>query len=104
MVETYAVWLYLALAIVTANLPWLSERFFFVFAPPRGKRAWMRLLEWLVLYFVVGGIGVGLEQKINGDIHRQHWVFYVVTACLFMVFALPGFIYCYDLKKHLDGR
>ncbi|MDE2089663.1 MAG: DUF2818 family protein, partial [Gammaproteobacteria bacterium] len=70
MVETHAVWLYLALAVITANLPWLSERFFFVFTLPSGKRAWMRLLEWLVLYFVVGGIGFGLEMKINGDIHR----------------------------------
>jgi len=91
------------IAFVAANLPWLSERLFFVFQPPGGEKGpWLRLLEWLVLYFLVGGIALGLEQKTFGEIHSQDWEFYAVTLCLFLVFALPGFIYRYDLKGHLD--
>lgn len=99
----HAVWILITLALVAANLPWISDRVFFVFRSKRGaKSAWMRLLELLVLYFVVGGIAIGLEQKIYGSFHHQGWQFYVVTLCLFLVFALPGFVWRYDLKVHLD--
>ena len=64
-----AVWVVLALAILAANLPWLSNRIFFVLEPKSGtKSPWFRLLEWLVLYFLVGGITLGLEQKIAGGV------------------------------------
>lgn len=99
------VWALIGAAFVAANLPWLSQRFFFIFSPPGGRKvAWMRLLEWLVLYFIVGGVGMGLEKQYTGLIHHQGWVFYVVTFCLFLVFALPGFIYRNDLRRHLDQR
>lgn len=98
-----AVSVLLLVAVLAANLPWLSERMLFVFPPPGGeKSAWLRLLEWLVLYFLVGGIALGLEQKSFGERHAQDWEFYAVTLCLFLVFALPGFIYRNDLKDHLD--
>mgnify|MGYP005751401783 CR=1 FL=1 len=99
---TLAVMALLVVAVLAANLPWMSERFLFVFpAPGGGKSAWLRLFEWLVLYFLVGGIALGLEQKSFGERHAQDWEFYAVTACLFLVFALPGFIYRYDLKSLL---
>ena len=98
------VWIYLAIAVLAANLPWLSERVFFVHTPAGEKSAWMRLLEWLVLYFVVGAIGVGLEQRRMGQLHTQEWEFYAVTLSLFLVFALPGFIYRYDLRRLLRRR
>ncbi|MFM2320289.1 MAG: DUF2818 family protein [Thiothrix sp.] len=89
-----AQWIYLAVAIALANLPWLSERCFFVLQCSK-KSAWVRLLEWLVLYWVVGGLGYLLEQRVMGSNHSQDWEFYVVTAALFMVFAFPGFVYRY---------
>lgn len=95
-------WLLILVAFVAANLPWLTERRFFIFPAGEKKSAWFYLLEWLVLYFIVGGIALGLEQKAMGDIHPQDWEFYVVALCLFLVFALPGFIYRYDLKAHLE--
>ncbi|MDO9371623.1 MAG: DUF2818 family protein [Gammaproteobacteria bacterium] len=99
------VWMLLALALIAANLPWLSERVFFVFQAKGGvKSAWIRLLEWLTLYFVIGFIALGLELKLTGDYHRQNWEFYAISFFLFMVFALPGFIYRYDLKTHFDKR
>ncbi len=103
MSASTAVWIVLLFAIVAANLPWLSNRIFFVVEPKGGEKSpWLRLLEWLLLYFLVGGITLGLEQKISGQRHAQDWEFYAVTACLFLVFALPGFIYRTDLRVHWD--
>jgi hypothetical protein len=91
--------LLLAIALIAANLPFLVERVFFVKSPPSGsKHLGWRLLELVVLYFAVGGIGLLLEKK-GGDIHAQSWEFYAVTASLFLVFAFPGFIYRYLWRK-----
>ncbi|HFD80580.1 MAG TPA: DUF2818 family protein [Gammaproteobacteria bacterium] len=102
MTSTTAIWLLLIVAVLAANLPWLSERILFLWKPKRPKSAWTRLGEWLLLYFLVGGIALGLEQKTLGDIHPQDWEFYVVTFCLFLVFALPGFLYRHELRHHID--
>ena len=95
-------WLLLGLAIVAANLPWLSDRLMFVRQPASGsKSVWFRLLEWLLLYFLVGGIALGLEHKTTGNTFSQDWEFYAVTLCLFIIFALPGFLYQVELKPQL---
>lgn len=97
------IWVLLIFAVLVSNLPWLGERFFFFFPPPGGlKRTWMRLLEWLVLYVLIGLVAVGLEQKATGDRYAQDWEFYVVTLCLFVVFAIPGFVYRYQLRPLLQ--
>ncbi len=90
--------LLLAIALIAANLPFFVERLFFVKRLAAGKHLGWRLLELVVLYFVVGGVGLLLEKK-GGDIHSQNWEFYAVTASLFMVFAFPGFIYRYLWRK-----
>ena len=91
--------LLLAIALIAANLPFLVERLFFVKLPASGsKHLGWRLLELVVLYFVVGGIGMLLEKK-GGDLHSQNWEFYAVTASLFLVLAFPGFIYRYLWRK-----
>jgi hypothetical protein len=102
MTTSIAVWVLVGIALIAANLPWLSERFFFAFHPKAHKRAWQRWLEWLALYVLVGGVAVGVERKLAGEIFPQDWEFYVVTLCLFLVFALPGFIYRHDLKYHME--
>jgi len=94
------IWAYILLAVVSANLPWLSERRFLILSSQDGKSGWLRLLEWVVLYLLLGAIGFGLEYRINGDIHPQDWEFYAVTLSLFFVFAMPGFIWRYDWKRH----
>jgi hypothetical protein len=85
-------WGFIALALLLANLPWLSQRCFLILQCDT-KSMWLRLLEWFVLYFVVGGIALLLEQRAMGSIAPQDWEFYAVTLALFMVFAFPGFIY-----------
>lgn len=98
-------WLIIAIAFIAANLPWLSERVLLVLEPKEGgKRAAWRWLEWLLLFFIIGGVAMGMEQKTNGEIYPQDWEFYTVALCLFLVFALPGFIYRHDLKHLLQKR
>ncbi len=91
--------LLLILAFVAANLPFLVERIVFVAKPKSGSKnfSW-RLLELVVMFFVVGGIGMLLESRL-GDIHRQNWEFYAVNAALFVVFAYPGFVYRYLWRR-----
>ena len=91
----------LAVAFLAANLPWLSERFLLVIK--LHKTAGWRWLEWLVCYGLVGLLAMAFENKLTGGLHVQQWEFYVATLCLFVVFALPGFIYHYDLKKLLKA-
>lgn len=91
---------FILLAFIAANIPWLSERFLLVLS--MRKSAWLRWLEWLLLYALTGLLSVGLEYKVTGVRQPQDWEFYVVTLSLFMVFALPGFIYHYDLKEMLQ--
>lgn len=89
-----AIWLLLVVAVAAANLPWLSERFLFIFTP-RGsvKPFWMRLVEWLLMAVLVGLMALGLERKATGAVHEQDWEFYWVGLFLFMVFAIPGFVW-----------
>ena len=91
--------LLLILAFIAANLPFLVERIFFIVKPKSGDKnvAW-RLLELVIMYFVVGGIALLLESKA-GDIHGQNWEFYAVNASLFVVFAYPGFVYRYLWRR-----
>lgn len=89
---------------IAANLPWLSERFLIFIRPKNNqKKIWMRLLEWLILYFIGGLTALGLEKKITGQVHEQDWEFYVVGFFLFMVFAFPGFVYRHEIKKYRAG-
>lgn len=89
----------LLLAIVAANLPWFSERLFYVMPLKNGKSMGWCLLELIVLYFVVGAIAFYAERATVGQSAPQGWEFYTVTACLFLVFAFPGFVYRYFWKK-----
>jgi uncharacterized membrane protein len=89
----------LLVALIAANLPFLLERIFFIVKPKNGSKkvAW-RQLELVVLFFIVGGIGLLLENKL-GDIHKQKWEFYAITTALFIVFAYPGFVYRYLWRR-----
>lgn len=90
----------LILAFAAANLPFLLERRLFVL-PPReaGKGIGWRLLELVLLYFAVGGVAYLVEKNL-GPVQPQHWEFYAATACLFLVFAFPGFAYRYLWRRH----
>ena len=105
MTTGVAIIVLLLIAVLAANLPWTSERIAFVWpAPSRGKPEWVRLLEWLVLFFVVGLIGAGMEYRTQGQLQIQGWEFWVIALSLFATFALPGFVYRHDLRRRLMKR
>ena len=98
MTQTASVWLVVLLALLVANLPFISNRVFAVYALKQPKNLAIRLGEMVVWYFLVGGLGLYLEQR-TGQIAPQGWEFYAITGALFITFAFPGFIWRY-LFKH----
>ena len=98
MSPTVSVWLVVMAALLLANLPFISNRLFVFFALSTSKSLPMRLAELVVGYFMVGGLGLFLEQR-SGQIAVQGWEFYAITGTLFLTFAFPGFVYRYLFKK-----
>jgi len=102
---SFATWIVVAIALAAANLPFANERVFgFISLKPaqighaRNKPFVARLLELLVLYFLVGLVAYLLESRI-GNVFAQGWEFYAVTGCLFIVLAFPGFVLRYLRKR-----
>lgn len=98
MSQTASVWLLLLVAVVAANLPFLSERLLLV-GPRRAPKAlgW-RLLELMLMCGLVLLLGLGLERRI-GQIQPQGWEFYAVMVCLFFTLAFPGFVWRYLMRR-----
>ena len=101
MNNDFVIWGLLLLALFAANLPFLNNRMFLfkVIVAGEKKPIWIRLSELIILYFVIGLIGRLFENKLNGQMHAQDWEFYAVTFFMFLVFAVPGFIYRYTFHK-----
>jgi hypothetical protein len=97
MGQTESVVLVILLALLAANWPFITQRLFGVLKLVQGKSLFVRLLELVSLYLVVGGIGMLLEQRL-GQIAPQKWEFYAITATAFITFAFPGFVWRYLLK------
>jgi len=101
-------WLVIALGILGANLPFLNEKLFAAVplkkaAQAEGSKGWrkplaLRLLEMVILYFIVGAVAFALEARI-GNAFPQTWEFYAITGCLFLVLAFPGFVTRYLRKR-----
>jgi len=101
MNQTPAIWLLIALAAITANLPFLTERVLGVARwPGRGgvKPFWLRLGEVLIWYLLVGAVGLAIEARL-GNRHLQGWTFYAITLSLYLVMAYPGYVWRYLLKR-----
>ncbi|TDR78399.1 DUF2818 family protein [Paludibacterium purpuratum] len=83
----------LIVALIAANLPFLLSRIGGVVATAHKRFAW-RLLEFVVLYLLVGVFARLLEARLM-PVHEQNWQFYASTFALFVVFAFPGFTWRY---------
>ncbi len=97
MTQSASVWLLVLLALLAANLPFISNRLFTLYALKAPKNLAVRLAELLVWYLLVGALGLYLEQR-TGQIAPQGWEFYAITGTLFITFAFPGFTYRYLFK------
>lgn len=86
------------LALLAANLPFANQRILLVGPQRSSKPLFWRLIELVALYFVVGGIGLALENH-NGQIAPQGWEFYAVTGTMFVTLAFPGFVYRYLMHR-----
>lgn len=91
--------LVILLAVLAANLPFVSQKFLGLFSLQQPKILALRLAELVLLYLLVGGVGLLLENKA-GQIAPQGWEFYAITATLFLTLAFPGFVYRYLFKRH----
>ncbi|WP_198266164.1 DUF2818 family protein [sulfur-oxidizing endosymbiont of Gigantopelta aegis] len=110
MTTSIAILILFIVTVIAANIPFLTDKVFLVQEAKGNKPFWLRFSEWFLLYIIVMAIAIGLETKLHGAAYAkvwefwnfaENWEFYAITLCLFVVFALPGFIYQYDLKKHL---
>ncbi|AVP58547.1 DUF2818 family protein [Pulveribacter suum] len=100
MTQTAAIWLVIAAAFAAANLPFLSDRWLIVGPRARAgaKPFGMRLVELVLLYFIVGALALLIENRA-GQIAPQKWEFYAVTGALFITLAFPGFVYRYLVRR-----
>jgi len=98
MNQNAAIWLLLILAFAAANLPFLNERAFGLFALKGPKPFVLRVIELIVLYASIGAIGFTFERMI-GNVFAQRWEFYATTFTLFVVMAFPGFVLRYLLRR-----
>ena len=97
MSQTASIWLVILAALLAANLPFVNQRLLAVVPMGKPKSLALRLGELVVLYFLVGGLGLLLEGRA-GQIAPQGWEFYAITGALFVTLAFPGFVYRYLLK------
>lgn len=95
---TASLWFVILLALLAANLPFVSQRILGLLAVSRPKSLVLRLAELLLLYFVVGGVGLLIEQRA-GQIAPQRWEFYAVTGAMFITLAFPGFVWRYLMRR-----
>ncbi|MFZ2858188.1 DUF2818 family protein [Acidovorax sp.] len=100
MSQTGAIWLIIVAAFFAANLPFINHRLMAIGPLTQPKKSLsVRLVELVVLYFLVGGMALLLERRA-GQIAPQGWEFYAVTGTLFLTLAFPGFVYRYLLRRH----
>lgn len=90
---------FLLCAICSANIPFINQKLLAVFPLPFQKKpVWLRLLEMIVLYGALA-VSVSLLEHYLGNMTVTSWELYIITLCLFLIFAFPGFVYQYLLKK-----
>jgi len=118
MTSQSAVLALILVALLLANLPWINERLFAVVGLRGGaKPFWVRLLEWGAGFILVALLAWRLElgcqlsvsaffglSECPGELHPKGWEFYTVVIVLYAVFALPGFIYLAERRRHRRPR
>ncbi|WP_426190900.1 DUF2818 family protein [Massilia sp. DWR3-1-1] len=95
---TLASWLLIAVAVLLANLPFLTDNLFGVIPRRSPKPLWLRMVELALFYVLVGLLARLLEGRI-GSVFAQSKEFYMLTVPLFVTLAFPGFVLRYLSKR-----
>lgn len=66
--------------------------------PAIEKSVMARLLEFLVLFVLMGVLGFAFEAS-QGNVFPQRWEFYAIGLCLYVVLGYPGFVFRYLVKR-----
>jgi hypothetical protein len=103
MEQSASVWTVLVVALVAANLPYLSSRVLLVGPRREPKVAGWRLLELFLLALLTLAIGVGLEARL-GQRYPQGWEFYAAALALFITLGVPGFVWRYLRRSRTRVR
>lgn len=96
-------WVVLVVALVAANLPYLSPRVLLVGPRRDPKGAAWRLLELLLLGLLTLAVGFGLEARL-GQRSEQGWEFYIAALALFLTLGFPGFVWRYLRRSRSKVR
>ena len=75
------------------TLPFLTQRGLGIF-PLKRKAAPHHLAELALGFLLTALLARTLESRA-GSVHSQDWEFYAATACLYLVFAFPAFVWRY---------
>ena len=98
MSTAWQIGILIALAVLAANLPFANQRILLV-GPTNGTKSLaIRLAELVLLYFVVGAVGLAFENH-TGQIAPQGWEFYAITGTMFVTLSFPGFVYRYLMHR-----
>lgn len=92
------IWIVILAGLVSANLPFISNKFLFVFSLPKKKHAGWCLLELFIWMSLVFLLGIWLEGLL-GNVFPKRWEFFAIYICLFLVAAFPGFVWKF-LRKN----
>ena len=90
---TASMYILLALTLLFANLPFLTQRVL-GFLPVARKHFGYHLIE-LAIGFALTAVFADILESRSGSVHEQGWAFYVVAVCLYLVFAFPAFVWRY---------
>jgi Protein of unknown function (DUF2818) len=98
MNTTWQIGVLVLLALLAANLPFANQRLLMIGPVRSTKSLAIRLSELVLLYFVVGAVGLAFENH-GGQIAPQGWEFYAITGTMFVTLAFPGFVYRYLMHR-----
>ncbi|SUA38090.1 DUF2818 family protein [Neisseria mucosa] len=90
---TASMYILLVLALIFANAPFVTAKFFGVL-PLKRKHIGHHLVE-LAAGFILTAILAYILESRAGAVQHQDWEFYATVVCLYLIFAFPCFVWRY---------
>ena len=90
---TASMYILLVLALIFANAPFVTTKFFGVFQLKR-KHIGHHLVELAVGFILTAILAYILESRA-GAVQHQDWEFYATVVCLYLILAFPCFVWRY---------